>query len=107
MAGLSAISPRCLLEGRVRSNVLADLASVEPSDQLARSILLSLGDLFGSFASLSPNAGASYAETSRAVPDYFVYQFMNQCYNRVYLLLFISFYFWIIFLKCLAVNRSD
>ena len=41
-------------------------------------------DLFGGFASLSPNAGTSYAESSRAVPDYFVFQFMNQCDNRVY-----------------------
>ena len=41
-------------------------------------------DLFGGFASLSPSAGISYAETSRTVPDYFVYQFMNQCNNRVY-----------------------
>jgi hypothetical protein len=44
----------------------------------------SYADLFGGFTSLSPNAGTSYAESSRAVPDYFVYQFMNQCNNRVY-----------------------
>ena len=41
-------------------------------------------DLFGGFSSLSPNAVASYAESSRAVPDYFGYQFTNQCKNRVY-----------------------
>ena len=39
-------------------------------------------NLFGGFASLSPNAGTSYAELSRAVPNCFVYQFMNQ-YNHV------------------------
>ena len=31
-----------------------------------------------------PSAGTLYAETSHAVPDYFVYQFMNQYNNRVY-----------------------
>ena len=41
-------------------------------------------DLFGGFTSPSPNAGTLYAESSRAMPDYFVYQFMNQCNNRVY-----------------------
>ena len=41
-------------------------------------------DLFGGFTSPSPSAGTLYAESSRAVPDYFVYQFMNQCNNRVY-----------------------
>ena len=40
--------------------------------------------LFGGFTSPSPNAGTLYAESSRAMPDYFVYQFMNQCNNRVY-----------------------
>jgi len=41
-------------------------------------------DLFGGFSSLSLNVGASYIESSRAVPNYFVFQFINQCNNRVY-----------------------
>ena len=41
-------------------------------------------DLFGGFSSLSPGTGASYAESSRAVPDYYIFQFMNQCNNRIY-----------------------
>jgi len=48
-------------------------------------------------------------ESSRAVPEYFVYQFMNQCnnlLNRVYP--FISdIVDVILFCQCLAVNRSD
>ena len=41
-------------------------------------------DLFGGFSSLSPRTGTSFMESSRAVPDYYVFQFMNQCNNRVY-----------------------
>ena len=40
-------------------------------------------DLFGGFQALSPANGSSYADSSRAVPDYFIYQFMNQCNNRL------------------------
>ena len=65
----------------------------------------SYADLFGGFASLSPNAGTSYAESSLAVPDYFVYQFMHQCNNHVYS--FISDIMDFFNIQCLAVNRSD
>ena len=41
-------------------------------------------DLFGGFASLLTNAGASHAESSRAVPNYVVYKSMNQCNNSVH-----------------------
>ena len=56
----------------------------------------SYSNLFGGITSLSPNAGTSYAEPSRAVLNYFVFHFMNQC-NRVYP--FIS--------DIMAVNWSD
>ena len=64
-------------------------------------------DLFGGFSSPSPSAGTLYAESSRAVPDYFVYQFVNQCNNRVYPFISELMDFSIVFLQCLAVNRSD
>jgi hypothetical protein len=41
-------------------------------------------DLFGGLSSPSPSAGTLYVESSRAVPNYLVNQFVNQCNNRVY-----------------------
>ncbi|MGK7371763.1 MAG: hypothetical protein ACNS64_16240 [Candidatus Halalkalibacterium sp. M3_1C_030] len=39
-------------------------------------------DLFGGFSSLSPGTGTSFMASLRAVPDYFIFQFMNQCKKR-------------------------
>jgi len=58
-------------------------------------------------SSPSPSAGTLYAESSGAVSDYFVYKFMNQCNNRVYPFIPELMDFSILFLQCLAVNRSD
>ena len=64
-------------------------------------------DLFGGFSSFSPNAVASYAESPRAVPAYFGYQFTNQCKNHVYPFISVLMDFYSFFNVVLFTPPSD